>query len=82
MQQILSNTTKIIVDQKGGNNLLYLPLDKLMQMTATQGPQVSAQGSDVPLPRMATPAEPTAAAPAPAAAADTRSRDALRSRER
>jgi modulator of FtsH protease HflK len=82
MQQILSNTTKIIVDQKGGNNLLYLPLDKLMQMTATQGPQISAQGSDVPLPRMATPAaEPAAAAPA-AAAADTRSRDALRSRER
>ena len=81
MQQILSNTTKIIVDQKGGNNLLYLPLDKLMQMTATQGPQVSAQGSDVPLPRMATPAEPAVAAPSPAAA-DTRSRDALRSRER
>ena len=24
MQQILSNTSKVIVDQKGGNNLLYL----------------------------------------------------------
>ena len=32
MQQILSNTSKVLVDQKGGNNLLYLPLDKLMQM--------------------------------------------------
>ena len=82
MQQILSNTTKIIVDQKGGNNLLYLPLDKLMQMTATQSPQISAQGSDVPLPRMVSPAaEPPAAAPA-TSAADARSRDALRSRER
>jgi membrane protease subunit HflK len=80
MQQILSNTTKVIVDQKGGQNLLYLPLDKLMQMTATQGPTVSAQGSDVPLPRMATPAaEPAAAAPA---AVDARARDALRSRDR
>ena len=31
MQQIFSNTTKIMVDQKSGGNLLYLPLDKLMQ---------------------------------------------------
>jgi len=31
MQQIYSSTTKVLVDQKGGNNLLYLPLDKLMQ---------------------------------------------------
>ena len=30
MQQVLTNTTKVLVDQKGGNNLLYLPLDKLM----------------------------------------------------
>ena len=33
MQQIISNTSKVLVDQKGGNNLLYLPLDKLMQMS-------------------------------------------------
>jgi membrane protease subunit HflK len=81
MQQILSNTSKVIVDQKGGQNLLYLPLDKLMQMTSPA--TVSAQGSDQPLPRMAAPAEPVAApAPAPVApATDGRSRDALRSRE-
>ncbi len=30
MQQIFANTTKIMMDAKGGNNLLYLPLDKLM----------------------------------------------------
>ena len=35
MQQIFENTTKVLVDQKSGNNLLYLPLDKLMQMNAT-----------------------------------------------
>ncbi len=34
MQQIMSNTSKVLIDQKGGGNLLYLPLDKLMQMSA------------------------------------------------
>jgi len=26
----MSNSTKIMVDVEGGNNLLYLPLDKIM----------------------------------------------------
>jgi membrane protease subunit HflK len=34
MQQIYSNTSKVMVDAKGQGNLLYLPLDKLMQATA------------------------------------------------
>jgi modulator of FtsH protease HflK len=82
MQQILSNTSKVIVDQKAGQNLLYLPLDKLMQMTSA--PTVSAQGYDQPLPRMVMPAEPAAAAPQPAApAVDAgRARETLRSRDR
>ncbi|PPC88340.1 MAG: FtsH protease activity modulator HflK [Methylotenera sp.] len=29
-EQIMSSTSKVIVDQQGGNSLLYLPLDKLM----------------------------------------------------
>jgi membrane protease subunit HflK len=66
MQQILSNSSKVLVDQKGGNNLLYLPIDKLMQATAT--PPV-----EPPKPAEATPPpEPTTA----------RSREAFRSRER
>ncbi len=33
IQQVLSNTSKVLIDQGGGgNNLLYLPLDKLIQM--------------------------------------------------
>ncbi len=32
MQEVLSNSSKIVVDQKNGNNLLYLPLDRLGQM--------------------------------------------------
>lgn len=38
MQKVMQDTTKVIVDQKGGQNLLYLPLDKLMQMTNPQAP--------------------------------------------
>ncbi len=30
-EQILSNISKVIVDQKNSNSLLYLPLDKLIQ---------------------------------------------------
>ena len=35
MQQIFSNTTKVMVEAKSGNNLLYLPLDKLIAQTVT-----------------------------------------------
>lgn len=31
MQSVLSNSTKIMIDVEGGNNLLYLPLDKIME---------------------------------------------------
>lgn len=47
MQQIFSNTSKVMIDAKGQGNLLYLPLDKLMQaagaVTAAQ-PGVPAEG--------------------------------------
>jgi len=69
MQQVLTNSSKIVVDQKSGGNLLYLPLDKLMQ----------SAGADAAL----KPAQPDAAAPAsPVPEASTRSRDAFRSRDR
>lgn len=32
MEQVLSRTTTIFIDQKVGNNLIYLPLDKLIPM--------------------------------------------------
>jgi len=67
MQQIMTNTTKVLIDQKGGNSLLYLPLDKIMQMTGT-GP-----GEAAPKPAESAPA------PEPSTA---RSREAFRARER
>jgi membrane protease subunit HflK len=31
LEEIMANSTKVLVDTEGGNNLLYLPLDQLMQ---------------------------------------------------
>ena len=36
MQQVYSNTSKIMIDAKGQGNLLVLPLDKLMQAVGVQ----------------------------------------------
>jgi modulator of FtsH protease HflK len=72
MQQIYSSVTKVVVDSKQGNNLLYLPLDKIMQMTASPSADITI------LPSTTAPA-PT---PAPTATIDARSRDTGRSRDR
>lgn len=44
MQQMLTNSSKIMIDSKGSGNLLYLPLDKLMQAAgaATAGSAASS----------------------------------------
>ena len=34
MQQVMQSTTKVYVDTQDGNNLLYLPFDKLMEQNA------------------------------------------------
>jgi membrane protease subunit HflK len=36
LQSVLTNSTKIMVDVEGGNNLLYLPLDKIMEENKKQ----------------------------------------------
>jgi membrane protease subunit HflK len=72
MQQILSATSKVMLDYRGSGNLLYLPLDKLLQGAGAA--PAAADGSTPPRPAVAPePAAPDAAA---------RSRDTLRSRER
>ncbi|MDN3652871.1 FtsH protease activity modulator HflK [Thalassotalea ponticola] len=35
MEKIYSNTSKVMVDVEGGNNMMYLPLDKIMQQQAS-----------------------------------------------
>jgi modulator of FtsH protease HflK len=95
MQQIYSNATKIIVDNKASSNLLYLPLDKVIAQNKERAPgsapanaqdDTQAQQNAAP----GTSASASAAASLPgssssgAAASDDafRSRDALRSRSR
>ena len=77
MQQIMSNTTKVLVEQKGGSNLLYLPLDKLIQMS---GASAAAPSSVTPTTEAA--AQPAVVTPDPAADSVARTRDAFRGRER
>lgn len=43
MQQVYANTSKIMVDAKGGGNLLYLPLDKLMQAATVPAAAAAAE---------------------------------------
>ena len=43
MQQIFANTTKVMVDAKNGSNLLYLPLDKLIQQSASDAAPTSGK---------------------------------------
>jgi membrane protease subunit HflK len=82
MQQIYSNTTKVFVDSKNGNNVLYLPLDKLVEQNrqrladaAAATPGAAGAGAGAPQAASAAAssgasaaAAGTAAASAPAAA--------------
>jgi membrane protease subunit HflK len=69
-----SNVTKVLVDSKQGTNLLYLPLDKIIQMTGQVSQEVSANTP------AATPTTPPAVGNTPTP--DTRSRDTARDRTR
>jgi membrane protease subunit HflK len=68
MQQVFTNASKVMIDARSSNNLLYLPLDKLIQ-------QAVADSSAAMRPQ---------AAPAPESSpsAEQRPRDAARSRDR
>jgi membrane protease subunit HflK len=73
MQQMYSNVTKVLVETHQGSNLLYLPLDKIMQMSSAQDANGAASSAVPMLPPAAAPVNPPV---------DLRSRDASRSRDR
>ena len=75
MQQVLSNVSKVMVDVRNNSNLLFMPLDKLLQQGSAAAPAAVPAA-----PAEAAPA--TRSAPAAAGTADSRSRDGARSRER
>jgi len=38
IESVMMNSTKVLIDVDGGNNLLYLPLDKIMQQSSSTVP--------------------------------------------
>ena len=71
MRQIYSNVSKVLVDARNNSNLLYLPLDKLLQQsTVTLNPTAPAAPSTLPDTSTST------------GTSDARSRDNQRGRDR
>lgn len=77
MQDVYDNAGKVLIDTRGGNNMIYLPLDKIMEQAAR-----GASGK----PEAGTPALPPAGGassgaalrpPPPASGSNTLSRDRL-----
>ena len=69
MRDVYANVTKVMVDSRSNSNLLYLPLDKLIQQSGAAAP-------------VTVPATPTTTdTPPPPAAVDMRARDSQRSRD-
>ena len=47
VEQVMTNSSKILVDQEGGNNLLYLPLDQLVKQSAgSNGTALNSDGNN------------------------------------
>jgi membrane protease subunit HflK len=69
VQQIMTSTSKVMIDAKSGGNILFLPLDKILQLSAAGVADAKAAAkpspSDVPAPE-----------------ASGRSRESLRARDR
>ena len=77
MQQIYAGVTKVLIESRQGSNLLYLPLDKIMQQVATQGG--AAVEAAPPAAGATVPVSPTLPG---GLSGDSRARDNSRTRER
>jgi membrane protease subunit HflK len=77
MQQMYASASKVLVDTKGSNNMLYLPLDKIMQQTAQDAAKVAPGTMTPPQPVINTPAplSPPARPAAASGSANTLTRD-------
>jgi membrane protease subunit HflK len=82
MQQIYGNVTKVLVESRQGGNMLFLPLDKIMQQVAAGGaaaatPQPHENATPQPSPASAPPTSSSSTS-----STDARARDNARGRER
>ena len=73
MQSVLGSSSKVLVDQKAGQSLLYLPLDKLLQQAPPTADTTPVTGT--------TSSVRNAPATTDGMASDPRGREALRNRE-
>jgi membrane protease subunit HflK len=70
VQDVMTSTSKVMIDSRSSGNLLYLPLDKIMQMSAGA---IAADSDTSRAPRADMPSS---------FGSDGRTRDGLRSRDR
>lgn len=78
MQQVYSNVTKVMVESRNGSNLLYLPIDKIMQMSAQGGAASGAENTPLSAPSAPAAQSPVSSLPP----LDSRARDTSRTRDR
>jgi modulator of FtsH protease HflK len=73
MQQVMGNVSKVMVDQRNGSSLLYLPLDKLLESTRASATGITSLAAPAATPITSQSSDNTAA---------QRARDSLLGRER
>jgi membrane protease subunit HflK len=76
MQQIFASTTKVMIDTKSNNNMIYLPLDKLIAQTAAESAAVTQNGPQ------AAPSQLNDVLPPESSRPEPRNRDSRSSRDR
>jgi len=82
MQQVYSNTSKVFIDSKGQGNLLYLPLDKLMQAAGAVAASPAGGSPELPVAARTSPAISNEVPPQVVEKTEARSRETLRQRDR
>jgi membrane protease subunit HflK len=82
MQQVYSNTSKVFIDSKGQGNLLYLPLDKLMQAAGAVAASPAGGSPELPVAARPSPAISNEVPPQVVEKTEARSRETLRQRDR
>lgn len=75
MESVLGNSTKVMVDVAGGNNMMYLPLDKLINANTVTLPQTFGSTATAPA------SAPQDAPPLRKSVPDRREREDMRGRE-
>jgi membrane protease subunit HflK len=58
MEQIFSHASKVMIDTRAGNNVVYLPIDKIMQQAAQDAGRSQGQGGSTSLPGASHPTVP------------------------